>query len=575
MLYNKNKKYIFIFIATASLGLCANPICAEDIYRFWNKEKASDLNVINDLKQGRGREWYVDAKTGNDETGDGRSLKAQFKTIAKAVEKLGPGDTIIISAGLYRERLYIKKSGAEDNRIIIGPRGNGEVIIDASEKIGEWIKAGKNIFKTAYPSNPAAVVMDEQPLFPEFSLASLSGGKWYFDKTNKFLYLYIADDRGPAGHDIGIISNDSYQEAINIHGANNVTIYGITVRFAGGCGVSILGSNNRIEMCDIKYNGNIGVRIFSYGDIHSTNNIIANNHAYHNFIRNWPRGRYKSGGWGAGVVANTSSNNELIGNVVHKNGGEGLLAYGSSAGTLIKNNISYDNWSVNIYIDGQSDCVVEKNLIFCNEPNPGDLYNNEDETPQDGKNLRRLRAEGIMTADENSPANFKNAKITNNIIISCRRGITHYAPAKDSGLKNVLIADNTIILPDSRGAGEDYIGIRIPYNNGNNHDVILRNNIISGSHPKAYLLSVEGIAGTANSSFNGLTFEGNAWHHSGNPKPFQIRNSWIIAESIDFNKFQDKCKAQDRCLEEKFSLESVNINLKDEEAIRNLISKDE
>ena len=255
--------------------------------------------------------------------------------------------------------------------------------------------------------------------------------------------------------------------------------------------------------------------------------------------------------------------NKFSANTVHKNGGEGLLAYGSSSGTSIKNNISYDNWSVNIYIDGQAECIVDKNLIFCNDPKPGDLYNNEDKTPQDGKNLRRLRAEGIMSADENSPGTFKNAEITNNIIISCRRGITHYAAVKDSGLKNVLIANSTIILPDAKGQGEDYTGIRIPYNNGNNHDVILRNNIISGSHPDTYLLDMEGRPAMSNSEFNGLAFEGNAWHHLTNPKPFKIRNGRLSAEDIDFNKLQDKCKAQGRCPGEKFFLDSVSINLEE------------
>lgn len=535
MLKKKHKKYIYLFAAAILIALQSTSVFAEDSCLFRNNENTSGLNVIKDLNQGWGREWYVDAKTGNNEASDGTSLKSPFKTIGMALSKAKPGDVIVISAGLYRERLYINKKGAKNNPIIIGPRGNGEVIIDCSEKISGWEKFKGNIYKADCSFAPIAVVVDEMPLFPEFSVNNLGEGKWYYDKNEKTIYLYTPDGKNPKLCDVGVITSDKYQNGVNIHDTSYIVLYGLTIRFAGGCGVTILGSNNRIEKCNIKYNGNMGIRIFSYKEIHSSNNKITKNHVYHNFIRNWPRGRFKSGSWGSGIGINGSPDNYLIANTVHKNGGEGILTFNASNNTLIKNNISYDNWSVNIYIDGPSNCTIENNLVFCNEPTPKDLYNNGDRNPNDGKNLRRLRAEGIMTADEKSPANFKNAKIINNIIINCRRGITHYAAVGDSGLKNVLIANNTIILPNAKGTSENYIGIRIPYNNGNNKDVLIANNIITGKHPSTYLLDLGlGIKG----EFNGLTFSHNLWYHTGKQKPFHI-GSWTRKNDIDFRAWQN------------------------------------
>lgn len=519
--------------------LYAKCLFAENEFYFFSKKEQSRLSITKYLSHSVGREWYVDIKSGDDQNGDGTSLKSPFKTIGKAIGKAQAGDAIIISSGVYRERLYINKRGTEDKPIIFGPRGDGEVIIDASEKIAGWTEFKKGIYKANCGFSPIAVIVDDKALLPGLSINALNEEKWYYDTDAKTIYLYLKNGDNPQHHDIGIISPDKYQEGINIHGANHIVLYGLTVRFSGGCGISILGSNNRIEKCNVKYNGNIGIRIFSYNEIHSSNNEIINNHVYHNFLRNWPRGRYKDGGWGSGICVNASSDNKLIGNIVHKNGGEGLLAYGSSKATLIRDNVSYDNWSVNIYIDGQSDCTIENNLIFCNKPEPGDLYNNNDNNPSDGKNLRRLRAEGIMTADENSPANFKNAKIIGNIIIGCRRGITHYGAVRDSGLKNVLIADNIIAVPNDSGTGEHYIGIRIPHNNGNNANVIYRNNVVHGFHPSNYLLSID--------ELKGISFDHNIWYQPNNPNPFHIGYDGLGSKDVDFQTWFKKCNSEAKC----------------------------
>ena len=57
------------------------------------------------------------------------------------------------------------------------------------------------------------------------------------------------------------------------------------------------------------------------------------------------------------------------GNVVHMNGGEGILTYGTrgaqpSGEALVERNVVFDNWSVNIYFDNQPGNVARDNFVF-------------------------------------------------------------------------------------------------------------------------------------------------------------------------------------------------------------------
>lgn len=492
-----------------------------------------------------GQDWYVDGKKGSDENGDGSSL-SPWKTIGKGINGLKPGDALLISAGVYQEQLNINRGGTEEHHILIGPKGDGEVIIDPSMELKEWgvYDASKHIYQATYPSKPTAIVVDEIPLYPEFSLSNINPGTWFYDNNKKIIYLCLPGVVNPVSHEIGVIADDKDQNGILVYGCNYITFYGLTIRYSGGRGIAIMGNNNKIEKCTFKFNGVTGLSIFNDGGTISKNNQVIKNRIYYNIMRNWPRGRYKSGGWGAGATSQGATNTQFVDNIVHNNGGEGLVAYGGEGGTIIKDNIVYDNWSVNIYIDNQPNGTIERNLVYCNEPNKNDLYNNEDDNLADGKNLKRLRAIGIMTADENyglnPPANLNNILIANNIIIDCRMGISHYGQAQNSGLKNVLVAHNTIIVPNVKVIDEEYAGIKVPYNNGNNLNTLYRNNIVYASNPQTYLLVIETNPLELGNNFSGVAFDHNLWYHSCRETPFHIGPKWTNNFNLDFNDWLKK-----------------------------------
>jgi hypothetical protein len=318
---------------------------------------------------------------------------------------------------------------------------------------------------------------------------------------------------------VGIVSPDQRAHAVSVNDASHLTLYGLTVRFAGGRGISVLGNHVRVEKCTVAFNGNTGIAAFAYGATPSTGIDVVKNHIYHNFIRNWPRGLYKTGIWGMGATSHGTPNLRFIGNVSHKNGGEGLGGYAGAGGLIYKDNVVYDNWSVNIYVDNQPGTRVENNFVYCTEPDPKELYNNQDPDPTDNRNLRRLRADGIMTGDEDygltPPANLAHIVIANNVIVGCRRGIHHYALASGSGLKQVQVLNNTIVVPNAAGAGESYVGISIPYNAGNNVGSAYRNNIVHATHPSTYVLYGETDPAGTGDAFSGVALSNNLWFHAG------------------------------------------------------------
>ncbi|MEW6169952.1 MAG: right-handed parallel beta-helix repeat-containing protein [Candidatus Omnitrophota bacterium] len=499
------------------------------------------------------RTFYVDGLSGSDTTGNGSSSKP-WKTIKFAVNKLAPGDVLSIMGGIYKERITITKSGSDTGRITIGAFGNGEVIIDCSPKIGEWTPYTettiKGIYKATCSFKPTAVVVNEQPIFPAFSLTDIKENEWYYNATLKIIYLYPKAGIIPTNSNVGVISDDQYSDGILINNAHYITLYGLTVRYAGGRGISILGNYTEIRRCNVKFNGHTGINIFAYGTTRSTDTIVADNNIYHNFLRNWPRGRYKWGGWGGGAISHGTPKTQYINNVSHKNGGEGLLAYrGSAGGTVWKNNIVYDNWSVNIYIDNQPNGLIDGNIIFSSEPDTHDLYHNGDTNPGDNSNLKRLRPQGIMTADEKygvtPTATLNNVRIINNTIVNCRKGIDHYASAPGSGLKNVYVGNNTIVVPNATSIGEPFSGLKVPYNSGNNLNVVFENNRIYATNASAYLLYLgtdPKVTTVSAMTLKDLTFKGNTWYHATRPKAFHVGPTYHTTYDFDFNGWHNICK---------------------------------
>jgi hypothetical protein len=96
-------------------------------------------------------EFHV--STRGSDTHDG-SPQRPFKTISAAAAVAGPGDTITVHEGVYRERINPPRGGTSDDRRIVYQAAPGEKVeIKGSELIKGWAEVQKDIWTVTLPNS--------------------------------------------------------------------------------------------------------------------------------------------------------------------------------------------------------------------------------------------------------------------------------------------------------------------------------------------------------------------------------------------------------------------------------------
>jgi hypothetical protein len=490
-----------------------------------------------------GNTYYVDGTNGLN-TNTGTTATTAFKTIAKGLTTIVAGDTLLIRKGLYRENVDLLLAGVPTGTalkpITIGSYGDGEVILDGSTKVGPWTRVGSTgtVWQATKTFNPVAVVVNDVPLkqvtqgqngstAPQVGLAGVtsSSGKWHNGAT-----LITADMNGidPNSADIVVPNDNGEQKHVYFYYQDYIRFRGLTIRGSGNAGIWGYGSHITIEDCDLKFNGKAGVS-FQYENkpgAQFTDNSVLTSRVYHNVLTNWPRGNNnyaEAGGTWPGALGWAGNMRPLArGNLVYMNGGEGIITYGTSVGrpsgsALFEQNVAYDNWSVNMYFDNQPNDVARNNILF-NHPidyNPATtnfLYVG----PEYPYNQLGKYAACLMLADEENSndatsnyANLANSQVYNNLIAGCRIGIRDYSEGATTsqyhGMKNTLIANNTIIMPANPNAFPNTGGTfgiflqdnTTPSGTNRNTGTTIANNIIIGynNDPLVYSARTGAITG--------------------------------------------------------------------------------
>lgn len=489
------------------------------------------------------------ASTGNDSY-DCTSDASPCRTVSRAISLTSAGDTIRVHAGLYREHLsIIGRSGIPGSPITLSAYGDGEVILDNAPAVTGWTLDAGGIYKTNPGFDPLAVVIDNTPLLPAAQYGdpigrasvTINPGQWFYDRNTSTLYVRSADGTSPESHDLIVLPIVDHALSANtaVYGYNSSywTFDSLTIRGAGGGGIVMGGDSPSksthiiLKNSKVWFNGWTGTYFGTYATV--TNNTVA-----YNFMHNFPRGRCETynanqksvgyascwiwGGWGGGLLVG-GGYSTVTGNTVYMNGGEGLISYLGAGYNLIKNNTVYDNWSVNIYTDSEPYDTVDSNLVMCHDPDPKWSLNAGGANTIDW--AKRVRPTGIGSADECysgcGAAKMHHQTTVNNIIIGCKRGLSHYAQAPGSGMINETWANNTIILPSTNGIefvglGEPYNGIRIGYT-PNNSDAVIRNNIVYGQGDTNVVVDVISLSAP---NLSGIAFDHNLFYHPTNPQPF-------------------------------------------------------
>jgi parallel beta-helix repeat protein len=489
--------------------------------RYFDQSAVPTLSIPNSTT---GTTYYIDGVNGSDSNNG--TLGSPFKTISYATDhnsgRLIAGNVFKIKAGTYHERLDLSgaTSGTDDaHRIVIGPYGDGEVILDATTTNAlTWQVHNSNIYKAncdlmlgSFHVAPAAVVMNDnfKSCRQVFNLTDVNTfGKWYWDSSAKVIYVYTGG-LTPASQNILVTSEDDGSSYYAVYGwyTNYLTIYGLTFIGAPSSAFYGYGSNITIQNCTFKYSNKAAIYI-----VGGSNPKILNNHIYGNILDNWPRGHKWniSAGWPSAIALDGSPTGLVSGNIIHDNGGEGVVSGSMTGSCTIEDNIVYNNWSVNIYPIAQSGDVIRRNLTYATTPNVSDIVSIDDPTlsgviTDTGAGfmtyaqlyqgvLRRMYPVCISNGIEgNNGAVQPSNQIYDNIAIGCYQGIQNDCEATGSGFPNTVIANNTIIMPtDSPPTGYTWTGISLPYCSGNNTGSIVKNNVITNTRTESFLLFLEG-----------------------------------------------------------------------------------
>src|SRR5262249_12390460 len=138
-------------------------------------------------------------------------------------------------------------------------------------------------------------------------------------------------------------------------------------------------------------------------------------------------------GWAGALVAGGAVNVTFKNNTVYNNQGEGIILYLADRCSAL-NNVSHDNFGVNLYLDNATNCVVSGNFLYC----AGDTAYFAHGAP----------ASGIQNANEVYPLSNPSANnsIVNNILVKNNYGFYFGNYGAGGGLKNFTFANNSIYL---------------------------------------------------------------------------------------------------------------------------------
>jgi hypothetical protein len=146
----------------------------------------------------------------------GLPRESQLRTISQAAAKVGPGDTVVIHGGSYRETVTIGKSGTEELPIRFQAASGENVVVTGADAVREWRKepGGANVYSAPWPHrfigwNKSGTHPDDNhhkmigrceqvfiagyPLLHVLERAAMSRGTFHVDLEGRRLYVCPRD----------------------------------------------------------------------------------------------------------------------------------------------------------------------------------------------------------------------------------------------------------------------------------------------------------------------------------------------------------------------------------------------
>jgi hypothetical protein len=181
----------------------------------------------------RGRTFHVArAHPQAADTSDG-SAATPWKSLSRAVREVGPGDTVLVHSGIYREAVRVEKSGSgPDGTITFRAMPGENVVISGAEVVSGWRRASSEPKRAIWEADwrwpsvfPSMLTADDQPLAPlnvpaateelkppkaycRYFLgvgrgrAAMVPGSFFFDEPRGKVLVWLKADGDPNAHQI-------------------------------------------------------------------------------------------------------------------------------------------------------------------------------------------------------------------------------------------------------------------------------------------------------------------------------------------------------------------------------------
>jgi len=338
--------------------------------------------------------------------------------VATVVSNTPAGTTFLFSPGTYRMQSIVPK----DNDIF---RGEGAAILDGSKLLemqpdGKWWSAIEPRAKSS-PAGRCAkdhprcwmlndLFIDNQIQVPVDSLAEIAPGRWFYDDMSGRVYI----STNPIGHhvefavtstafsglatgvEISHLVVEKYASPPQIGAIGGSlspvdqaerssgkmqgwSVLNTEVRWNHGAGIE-LGSNARIESCNVHHNGQLGIGAHGASILVLKNEIAYNNYA--GYTEAWEAG---------GTKFALTDNLVVRSNYVHDNIGNGLWTDIDNIHTLYEGNTITNNKDEGIRHEISYDAIIRNNILRGNpsgivislSPNV-EVYDNLVEVPTEG-----------------------------------------------------------------------------------------------------------------------------------------------------------------------------------------------
>jgi len=95
--------------------------------------------------------YYVSPQGDDANTGLGPEAAQALRTLQAGVDRLEPGDTLLIRGGVYREAVVFPRSGAAGSPIALRPYESEQVVVTGCDPVGGWTRHEGNIWKAPMP----------------------------------------------------------------------------------------------------------------------------------------------------------------------------------------------------------------------------------------------------------------------------------------------------------------------------------------------------------------------------------------------------------------------------------------